>query len=126
MLTGNWKNQLEPLSNPIGGFEIGLKTITGRDVRRGDYIFEVVFESSGRNDLEDPARAITGIPESVPSVAGLEDEVARLREDCSSTKPGSHLALQHIALFVLTRVTMQRSGEVPRRDRVLNERETRA
>src|SRR5436190_18223251 len=38
---------------------------------------EEALEAGGRDDLEDPARLVAGVPEGVPLAARLEHEVAR-------------------------------------------------
>ena len=84
---------------------------------------EEALEAGRRDDLEDPARLVARVPERVPLVARLEDEVARPRLDDVVAEQRAHAALEHEAVLVLARVQVQRRGERARRHRVLDERE---
>ena len=52
-----------------------------RLARQLAHLAEHVLEPARGDDLEDPARLVAGVPERVPLVAGLEDEVAGLGVD---------------------------------------------
>src|SRR5689334_8121327 len=60
------------LSELREGFRIGLG-----DAAHLDELLEEALESGRRDDLEDPARLVARVPERVPLVAWLEDQVAR-------------------------------------------------
>ena len=81
---------------------------------------------AGRDDLEDPARLVARVPERVPLVARLEDEVARAGLDDVVAEQGTHPSLEDEAVLVLARVQVQRGSERPRRHRMLHEREALA
>ena len=53
------------------GFRIGLG-----DAAQVDQLGEEALETSRRDDFENPARLIPGVPEGVPFAARLEDQVA--------------------------------------------------
>jgi hypothetical protein len=59
----------------------------------------------------------------VPLVAGFEDEIPLLRVHDLIAEQRSHASLKDIAVLVLVRVTVERGGECPWRDRMLDERE---
>src|SRR5919109_785552 len=83
-------------------------------------------EPRRRDDLEDPARLVARVPEGVPLVAWLEDEVPRPRFDDLVAQQGAHPPLEDVAVLVLARVQVQRRRERARRHRVLDEREALA
>src|SRR6476646_3668394 len=87
---------------------------------------EEVLEPGRRDDLEDPARLVARVPEGVPLVTRLEDEVAGAGLDDVVAEEGAHPALEDVAVLVLARVPVQRGGERARRHRVLDEREALA
>src|SRR2546421_6234467 len=67
--------ELEPIASSEHG-ELWRREV-GRSEPRCELI-EEVLEASGRDDLEDPAGVIVGVPERVPLLARLEDEVTDL------------------------------------------------
>ena len=87
---------------------------------------EEVLEPGRRDDLEDPARLVARVPEGVPLVPRLEDEVTGAGLDDVVTEERPHPALEDVAVLVLARVPVQRGGERARRHRVLDEREALA
>ena len=61
-------------------------------------------KAAGRDDLEDPARLITGVPTRVPLVAPLEDELARTGlDDIVRRAARAHASLEDEAVLVLAR-----------------------
>src|SRR5919198_6668738 len=84
---------------------------------------EEVLEARGRDDLEDPARLVARVPEGVPLVARLEDEVAGTCLHDVVPEQGAHAPLEHEAVLVLARVEVQRRRERARGHRMLDERE---
>src|SRR5205823_12330757 len=87
---------------------------------------EETLEAGRGDDLEDPARLVPGVPEGVPLVAGLEDEVARAGLEDLVTQECAHAALQDVAVLVLARVAVQRRGQRSWSHRVLDQREPAA
>src|SRR5581483_1157701 len=84
---------------------------------------EELLEAGRRDDLEDPAGLVTRVPERVPLVPRLEDEIARARLDDVVAEQRAHPALEDEAVLVLARVQMERRRQRPRRHRMLDERE---
>ena len=82
---------------------------------------EELLEAGRRDDLEDPGRLLTRVPERVPLVARLVDEVARAGLDDVVAQQGAHAALKDVAVLVLARVPVERRGKRLRRHRVLDE-----
>ena len=85
--------------------------------------FEEALEAGRGDDLEDPARLVARVPERVPLVARLEDQVARARLDDVVTEQRSHATLENEAVLVLTRVLVERGGQRPRRHGVIDDRQ---
>jgi hypothetical protein len=52
----------------------GLRVGLSRAAELNEFI-EALLEAGRRDDLQDPRRFIAGVPERVPLVAGLEDQV---------------------------------------------------
>ena len=69
------------------------------------------------------ARLVAGVPERVPLVARLVDEVAGPGLDDVVAEQRAHPALDDVAVLVLARVAVEGGGERPRAHRVLDERE---
>ena len=84
---------------------------------------EELLEPGRRDDLEDPAGLVARVPERVPLVARLEDEVARAGLDDVVAQQRAHAPLEHVAVLVLAGVQVQRRGERARGHRVLDQRE---
>src|SRR5690242_10190618 len=55
--------------------------LRGWGARQLAHLAEEVVEATRRDDLEDSARRVAGVPERVPLVARLEDEVAGVGVD---------------------------------------------
>ena len=90
------------------------------------HLLEEVLEAARRDDLEDPARGVVGVPESVPLAARLERQVAGLGIDDVVAQQCAHAALEDEAVLVLALVDVHRRDQGLRRDRVLDEREQAA
>lgn len=84
---------------------------------------EVVLEAGRGDDLKDPADGVTRVPERVPLTARLEGQIARLRVDDIVAEQRAQPPLEDVAVLVLTGMPVERRGEVPRPDRMLDERE---
>src|SRR5688500_10921885 len=67
---------------------------------------EELLEAGRSDDLEDPAGLVAGVPEGVPLVAGLEDQIAGAGLDDLVAEQRSHAALEHEAVLVLPRVAV--------------------
>ena len=72
-------------------------------------LVEEVLEAARRDDLEDPAGLVAGVPERVPLVARLEHEVADLGVDDLVAEQRAHPPLEHEAVLVLARVLVERA-----------------
>src|SRR5438046_481065 len=55
-----------------------LAGIEVRSLHEGTELVEEMLEAPRRDDLQDPARLVAGVPEGVPLVARLERQVAHL------------------------------------------------
>jgi hypothetical protein len=75
-------HRLELELEPVAGTQVGEPLRLGRPAGAGvDELVEEVLEPARGDDLEDPAGVVAGVPERVPLVARLEDEVAGVRVD---------------------------------------------
>ena len=108
---------------------VALRELGHRLLARADHtahrveLGEEALEAGRRDDLEDPARLVSGVPERVPLVARLEDEVPRPGLDHVVAEQRTHPPLEDEAVLVLARVAVHRRRERARRHRVLDERE---
>src|SRR5215212_1497763 len=110
---------------PVAGVK-GRGRLPGSGLPTLGRLLEQALESSGGDYLQYPAQAVAGVPEGVPLVAGLEDEVTLSRIDDLIAELCPHTTLQDVAVLVLVRVTMERGSERSRGDRMLNEGEPTA
>jgi hypothetical protein len=94
-----------------------------RDAAEIDELGEELLEPGGGDDLEDPRRFVAGVPEGVPPVARLVDQVAGRGDHHLVAQQGAHAPLDHVAVLVLAQVPVQRRRERVRRHRVLDQRE---
>src|ERR687898_3338476 len=85
-----------------------------------------MLESSRGDDLKDPQRPVTGVPKGVPLVTGFEDEISLLRIHDLISEQRSHAPFKDVTVLILVSVTVKRSDERPRGDRMLNEGESPA
>ena len=109
---------------PVAGAQ--LSQFLGRGLQCSTHpveLLEELLEARRRDDLEDPAGRVAGVPEGVPLVARLVDEVAGAGLDHVVAQQGAHPALEHEAVLVLAVVAVKRCRERPRGHRVLDERE---
>src|SRR5581483_3630069 len=84
---------------------------------------EELLEARRRDDLQDPAGLVPGVPEGVPLVPRLEGQVANPGRHDLVPEQRAHLALEHVAVLVLAGVQVQRCGERARRHRMLDQGE---
>jgi hypothetical protein len=66
-----------------------------------DELLEVALEAGRGDDLEDPRRLIARVPERVPLVARLVDQIARAGDDDLVPEQCADLPLQDVAVLVL-------------------------
>ena len=69
---------------------------------------------------------VAGVPEGVPVAARLEHEFARHGEDLLVVLEDAEPALEHQAVLVLAAVPVDRRGQHPRCERVLDHRDQAA
>ena len=112
------------LAQSLNAVRIGLTAVARHLLVRGDatgYKFiEEVLETCRGDDFKNPTRGIARVPECVPLVAGFEHQVAHLGVDHVVVELRSESALDHIAVLVLTAVTVKRRAQVMGRYRVLD------
>src|SRR5215208_1296021 len=72
-----------------------------------DELPEEALETGRRDDLENPAGLVARVPERVPLVARLEDQVPRPGLD-DVAQQCAHAPLENEAVLILARVQMQR------------------
>ena len=77
-----------------------------------------MFKAGGSNDLEYAGRFIAGVPEGMPLIAGLEHKITRLTKHHIVAKLSSETSSKYIAVFVFTRMAVQRGGQRAGRHRV--------
>src|SRR5918999_1352105 len=65
---------------------------------------EEALETGRGDDLEDPAGLVARVPERMPLVARLEDQVAGTRFDDLVAEQRAHAPLEDVAVLVLARV----------------------
>src|SRR4029077_5218843 len=82
-----------------------------------------MLEAGRRDELQDPRRGVSRIPERVPLVTGLEHQVADLGDEDLIAEQCPDLALQDVGVLVLSVVLVQRSRERARRHRMLDQGE---
>src|SRR5579864_2638092 len=87
---------------------------------------EEILEAGGCDDLQQPGWFVARVPERVPLIARLEDQVTGLAVDDLPTEVGSDTPFEYVAVFVLSVVAMQRSSQRPGWHRMLDEREPAA
>src|SRR4030095_1778643 len=78
------------------------------DASQRDEFGEELFEAGRGDDLDDSCGLVAGIPERVPLVARLEDQVTGSAEHHVVAKQRADASLDDVAVLVLTRVTMER------------------
>src|SRR5215216_1160085 len=119
-----------------GRFLIALHAVLRTQRRRGRNVLgggpqefielhEELLEPGRRDDLQEPCWPIGGVPECVPYVAGLEDEIARLPMHDAGSEHEAPSTLEHERELILAGVEVDRDGETSRDDRVLERSEER-
>src|SRR5690242_13026752 len=78
------------------------------DATELDELRKEALEAGGRDDLEDPARLLSSVPEGVPLAARLEDEVTGASLHDVVAEECSHAAFEHVAVFVFPQMPMER------------------
>src|SRR5947209_13263386 len=82
-----------------------------------------MLEARRGDDLEDPRRLLTRVPEGVPLTSGLEDEITRLTNHDLIAQQSTDLPLQYVTVLVLARVAVKRRGERASRHWMFDQRE---
>src|SRR4029453_4679045 len=96
------------------------------DATEVDEFGEESLKAGRRDDLQNPGRLITRVPERVPLVAGLEHQIPWVGDQHFVTEKRAHPALEHVAVLVFTRVPVQRGGQSAGGHRMLDQRESLA
>src|SRR4029077_2377454 len=94
----------------FGGVDVGQLT-------------EEVLEACGRDDLDDLAGRVAGVPERVPLIARLEHPRAGAGSDDLVAEECAELSLEHVGVLVLLRMAMEGRGERARCERVMDDGE---
>jgi hypothetical protein len=123
-----------PLDDRNRPLEVDLRAVASskrRERRRVEFaarreLAKQLLEASRGDDLQDAGRLVASVPEGVPLPAGLEDEIAGVGHDLMVAQQRSHPALEHVAVFILAAVQVQRGGQDVRRQAVLDQREAAA
>ena len=97
-----------------------------RNAAEVDELGEEALEAGGRDDLEDPAGIVPGVPKGVPLATRLVDQVTGTGLKHVIAEERSHAAFDYEAVLVFAQMTVQRRRECMRRHRVLDEREAPA
>jgi hypothetical protein len=85
---------------------------------------EEVLEAGWRDDLDDLARCVACIPEGVPLVTRLEHPGSGLCRDYFVAEKRPKLPFQNVGVLVFAGMAVKRCGESPRRERMMDDRET--
>jgi hypothetical protein len=102
--------KLEPLQEPGYAVRLQVERVSGTELGEGlrlslghpaqlDELAEETLEASGRDDLEQAGGFVTGVPEGVPLVAGLEDEVTGTPDQDLVTEEGTDASFDHEAVL---------------------------
>src|SRR4051794_4124651 len=94
------------------GRELGHAAEIAAREDRAD-LAEVVLEAGGRDDLDDLAGRVAGVPEGVPLVARLEDPGARAGAHDLVAEERAERAGEYVGVLVLAVVAVQGRGERP-------------
>src|SRR6185369_4322617 len=89
-------------------------------------LIEVMLEAGRRNYLQNSRRLLTGIPERMPLIAWLENQVADFAVDDFVSEQCTDATFEYIAVLILARMTVQRSPECSRRNWMFDERKSAA
>jgi hypothetical protein len=87
---------------------------------------EVTFEPGRRDDFQDARWLVARIPEGMPLIAWLEDQVTSIAENNLSTQINANPPFSYKAVFIFTPMSMQRCSERPRFHRMFHERKAAA
>jgi len=101
---------------PVAGAEVG-KTAKVRSALAGvdlGELMEEILEAGRRDDLDDLARCIAGVPERMPLIPGLEHPGSGLSRHDVVAEQRTERPCQHVRVLVLARVPVERCGERPR------------
>jgi hypothetical protein len=84
---------------------------------------EIVLEAGGGCDFQYPGRRVAGVPERVPLLARLEDQVPRIADHHGIPEHRRDAAFEHEAVFVLAMVSMHGGRQGAWMHGMLDERE---
>ena len=85
---------------------------------------EVLLKPCRRDDLQNPRRLIAGVPERMPLVARLENEISGTALNHRFSEQRANAPFEHVAVLIFTSMPMQRSADRARRHRVFDQRES--
>ena len=100
---------------------IGWARVGGGE--KGRDLGEVPLEPHGRDYLKRPRRRLARVPEGLRHAPRLEGQVAGAGNKDLVPDLDADLTFEHVGVFVLTLVGVQRRGEDAGPDRVLDESE---
>jgi hypothetical protein len=87
---------------------------------------EVTLKPGRRDDLQDARWLVASIPEGMPLIAWLEDQVASIAENNLSTQINANPPFNYKTVFIFIPMPMQRRRERPRFHRMFHERKAAA
>src|SRR5437588_7453981 len=128
------KAQIEALDEARDAVGVHLEFVAATEVRQGlrvgvsdaaevDELRKEPLKAGRRDDLQEPRRLVTGVPESVPLVAGLEDQIAGTTDQDLLTQQRADASFDDVAVLVLACMAVQRGGQGTRGHRMLHQRE---
>src|SRR6476620_11335909 len=83
-----------------------------------------MLEAGGRNYLQNSRWLLTGIPERMPLIARLENQVADVAVDDFVAEQCTDATFEYVTVLILTRMTVQGRTECSRRNWMLDERKS--
>jgi hypothetical protein len=89
-------------------------------------LHEVTLKPGRRDDFQDARRLVARIPEGMPLIAWLEDQVASIAENNLSTQISANPPFNYKTVFIFVPMPMQRRRERPRFHRMFHERKAAA
>ena len=87
---------------------------------------EVTLKPGRRDDFQDARWSVARIPEGMPLIAWLEDQVASIGQNNLSTQISANPPFNYKTVFIFIPMPMQRRRECPRFHRMFHERKAAA